>query len=1092
MGALYDTYVEVYLNDDKVVKGISDLGKRLKKIEDAKIKFDDTYIRRVQAQLNEIDQRVLDVGLGVDTSNVERASDEVTGLQRAADDLDGKQINIGVDTSNIENARNALDGVNSRIGGLLKATSALAVTGGAGFVGMANAALGMMRQVENATFLLKTYTGSAQQASNITAELVQYAQSDMGVLFQRGDLLDAAANLAIYGDKAANLTNHVKILSKGVALGKTTFQELSDVLGRVGAAGKLTGNDFDLLVARGIRLDDKMRNAKVTFDQLFTALDKALPAGVLEGRVQSIEGRTIRLKSAFRNLGLEILGVETVVDEFGNMVTRFAEGGAGDRLMKFLEDLASTLRSPEVKEGFNKVGVELMKLATQVFPLVLKAITLVATNFDKLIVVVKALAVAFVVTKLGGYILAAADALMKLKAALAAMSKASMLAKAGPFIFVAAVLAVLAVLKGLYDRSESFRAAVKRLADIFGDLGAKIVNAFGGTVTKAIDSFMNGIERGWNKIAPAVNGLIDFLDIIVNGDFKKGMFGGVSEDSKIVDMAFRVRDAIKATVDFIKDVAQKAWETFGETVKTVADFVFDFIQLLATGDFKKGMFDGMEDSKIVDFVLDLREGIIKLYNTIKDTGAALADYFGPTIEKAGNFIQNTLIPAFKKAWELLKDDLGPAIKEVGETIKENFGPTLKSLKDAFEDVWPAFQEAWKEIGPALKTIAKIVGGVIVLAFIAWVKQMKYTLKFVAFVIKAIAKYIQMMAPVWGAIIKAILWVAEKAAWWFNNVMVPGYKALWEGLVAAWGFMQPIFQAIWDFVSIYIIPIFKLLWEQAVFAWNVISTAISLAWNNVIKPIWDIIWTYVQTVMIPMWKLIWEVIKQQWENISGAISFAWNNVIKPIWDIIWGYITNVLVPTWKKIWDIAKFVWDNVSSTVSSAWNRIQPVLSAIKNFITGTVIPAFQRVWEIARMVWSNISNVVSNAINTIKGVINSALEPLRKFADLMKKAGDAIKNAPSKIKSFIPGFAEGTNFAPGGWSWVGERGPELLKLPRGTQVKSHQDSVSMVNNQPASSSRPVANGQSGDTFIIHGVSADQVVAKIQAYQKRKSVQAGF
>lgn len=33
------------------------------------------------------------------------------------------------------------------------------------------------------------------------------------------------------------------------------------------------------------------------------------------------------------------------------------------------------------------------------------------------------------------------------------------------------------------------------------------------------------------------------------------------------------------------------------------------------------------------------------------------------------------------------------------------------------------------------------------------------------------------------------------------------------------------------------------------------------------------------------------------------------------------------------------------------------------------------------------------------------------------------------------PGFASGTNFAPGGWSWVGERGPELVNLPRGSQV---------------------------------------------------------
>jgi hypothetical protein len=33
------------------------------------------------------------------------------------------------------------------------------------------------------------------------------------------------------------------------------------------------------------------------------------------------------------------------------------------------------------------------------------------------------------------------------------------------------------------------------------------------------------------------------------------------------------------------------------------------------------------------------------------------------------------------------------------------------------------------------------------------------------------------------------------------------------------------------------------------------------------------------------------------------------------------------------------------------------------------------------------------------------------------------------------PGFASGTSFAPGGMAWVGERGPELVNLPRGSQV---------------------------------------------------------
>lgn len=42
--------------------------------------------------------------------------------------------------------------------------------------------------------------------------------------------------------------------------------------------------------------------------------------------------------------------------------------------------------------------------------------------------------------------------------------------------------------------------------------------------------------------------------------------------------------------------------------------------------------------------------------------------------------------------------------------------------------------------------------------------------------------------------------------------------------------------------------------------------------------------------------------------------------------------------------------------------------------------------------------------------------------------------------------FASGTDYAPGGLSWVGEHGPELMNLPRGTQIFDHQTSMAMAS----------------------------------------------
>jgi hypothetical protein len=49
--------------------------------------------------------------------------------------------------------------------------------------------------------------------------------------------------------------------------------------------------------------------------------------------------------------------------------------------------------------------------------------------------------------------------------------------------------------------------------------------------------------------------------------------------------------------------------------------------------------------------------------------------------------------------------------------------------------------------------------------------------------------------------------------------------------------------------------------------------------------------------------------------------------------------------------------------------------------------------------------------------------------------AGGASAFAGAAASGSVAGFASGTDFAPGGFAWVGERGPELVNLPGGSSV---------------------------------------------------------
>jgi hypothetical protein len=116
---------------------------------------------------------------------------------------------------------------------------------------------------------------------------------------------------------------------------------------------------------------------------------------------------------------------------------------------------------------------------------------------------------------------------------------------------------------------------------------------------------------------------------------------------------------------------------------------------------------------------------------------------------------------------------------------------------------------------------------------------------------------------------------------------------------------------------------------------------------------------------------------------------------------------------------------------------------------------------------WQSFGNAASNALNSIAerlmGMASNGL-----FDMLFGAFGNSLGGGWGVQGGFngfagtfgIPGMATGGTVAGAGLSWVGERGPELMRLPRGAQIIPNNQSMAMAANQNQ------ANDNSGSVTV--------------------------
>lgn len=208
---------------------------------------------------------------------------------------------------------------------------------------------------------------------------------------------------------------------------------------------------------------------------------------------------------------------------------------------------------------------------------------------------------------------------------------------------------------------------------------------------------------------------------------------------------------------------------------------------------------------------------------------------------------------------------------------------------------------------------------------------------------------------------------------------------------------------------------------------------------------------VQTVLPAILPVIQTVV-----NTIGQVISAAAPVIAGLVQGI-GTVISTLAP-------VFQVIFDGIGQKVGSVLSFIGSKMGWIQEII-GTVMPV---VADILTTAWSVISPIIDIAIsvfkvlfNVVQTVFNGIASVISSVWDKIKPVVEGIGNGLSWIADKVGGLfgfggggggetgsnAEGTNNWRGGPTWVGEQGPELIDLPRGTRILPNKESVQLASS---------------------------------------------
>jgi phage-related protein len=211
-------------------------------------------------------------------------------------------------------------------------------------------------------------------------------------------------------------------------------------------------------------------------------------------------------------------------------------------------------------------------------------------------------------------------------------------------------------------------------------------------------------------------------------------------------------------------------------------------------------------------------------------------------------------------------------------------------------------------------------------------------------------------------------------------------------------------------------------------WGIVAAAV-IALVVVIVKNWD----HIKEFLLKVWNAIKQAASTVWNAIKGALTTVWEAIKTAITTYV-NFYKAIFEKAWDAIKTVARTVWGAIRTVIIEPLQFIREKIGNALDAIRETWHNVWNRLKEIASGVWEGIKGAARSALNVLIGIVRGLVAGW----NVLIRGFNRIPLVPDIPELTPPDYlARGTQSFRGGLAIVGELGPELVRLPRGSAVET-------------------------------------------------------